>query len=266
MRDMLLLALLAVGTLWALKQPWIGAMLWTSISLASPHVEFGHGLARMPVASGIAACTLIGLMLTKQRQNPFMGAPMFATLAFTIWICVTLPFSFYLDASLGLWERSMKIFLMLFVTVALIDDRRKLEVFIWTMVISIGYYGVKGGLFTIVTAGGVPHLGARWLHWRQQRNCSGAHHGHPIHALPANSSSVQVGEAVPNRVNGLVSGGRAGYVFTRRLAGRSGHGCLLLAQGQTKGPLGRGHCGHRHWRPWADAAAVVGPHGHHSDL
>ena len=153
MRDLLLLAILAGGLVWTLKQPWIGAIMWTSVSLGSPHAQFGYTVASMPVGSAIAACTLIGLMITKQKQNPMLGAPMWLTLLFTVWICITLPFSFFLGESFPLWERSMKIFLMLFVTVALIDDRRKLEVFIWTMVISIGFYGVKGGLFTIATAG-----------------------------------------------------------------------------------------------------------------
>jgi putative inorganic carbon (hco3(-)) transporter len=153
MRDLLILAILAAGLLWALKQPWIGAMMWTCISLMSPHAEFGHATGGMPVAAAVAGCTLIGLVATKQRQNPLIGGPMWATLIFTIWICITLPFSFYFDASLALWDRSMKIYLMLFVTVALITDLHKLKIFIWVNVISIGYYGVKGGLFTIATGG-----------------------------------------------------------------------------------------------------------------
>lgn len=47
----------------------------------------------------------------------------------------------------------MKIFLMLFVTLALINDRYKLDVFIWTIVLSLGFYGVKGGIFTIASGG-----------------------------------------------------------------------------------------------------------------
>ena len=153
MRDLVLLLVFTAGSLVALRRPWVGAILWTWTSLMSPHALFGYAVASMPVATGIAACTLIGLLLTKERQNPFIGLPMLLTLVFSAWICITLPFSFYFDASLKLWERSIKIFIMLFVTVALINDRRKLQFFIWTLVISIGFFGVKGGLFTILTAG-----------------------------------------------------------------------------------------------------------------
>lgn len=153
MRDLVLLLVFTAGSLVALRLPWVGAILWTWISLMSPHVLFGYAVADMPIAMWIAGCTLIGLLLSKARQNPFIGLPMWLTLAFAVWICITLPFSFYFDASQKLWERSIKIFIMLFVTVALINDRRKLQFFIWTLVISIGFFGVKGGLFTILTAG-----------------------------------------------------------------------------------------------------------------
>ncbi len=40
--------------------------------------------------------------------------------AFVLWITITLPFSMYFENSLPLWDRSIKIYLMLFVTLALI--------------------------------------------------------------------------------------------------------------------------------------------------
>ena len=102
-------------------------MGWTLVSLMSPHVEFGYSAATWPVATGMAVATLLGLLFTKDRTNPFAGlAPKFL-LAFTIWICITLPFSLIFEPSLPLWERSMKIYLMVFVTLALIDDRHKLH-------------------------------------------------------------------------------------------------------------------------------------------
>lgn len=153
MRDMLILLLLVLSVLWALKAPWIGIMGWTLVSLGSPHMEFGYSAAGWPVATGFAAVTLFGLFTTKERQNPLVGAAPKWMLAFTIWICITLPFSMLFEPSFRLWERSMKIYLMVFVTLALVDTKHKLTVFIWMNVIALGYFGVKGGVFTIVTGG-----------------------------------------------------------------------------------------------------------------
>ncbi len=153
MRDILILVLLVGAGLWTLRQPWVGIITWTVVSLGSPHMTFGYAAAGWPVATGIAACTLLGLLYTKEKQNPLLGAPVWWLLAFTVWISVVLPFSFNYEPSEMLWIRSMKIFLMTFVALAMLTDRKKLEVFIWANALSIAYYGVKGGVFTIATGG-----------------------------------------------------------------------------------------------------------------
>lgn len=153
MRDLVLIALLSTGALTALRLPWVGALFWTWVSLMSPHVEFGWAAANYPFGLLIAACTLTGLLFSKERQNPLVAAPMGALLVFSLWITITLPFSIHFNDSWPLWVRSMKIFFMLFVTVALIDDRRKLDAFLWVCALSVGFYGFKGGLFTLATGG-----------------------------------------------------------------------------------------------------------------
>ena len=153
MRDLLILSIVAGGALWALKRPWVGVLLWTWLSVMNPHQQFGWRVATMPLAQVAAIATLIGLLLTRERRNPLDRPAAVALLLFTAWICITLPFSYYLDESLWLWERSLKIYLMVFVTIALIDTRRKLDLFIWVCVLSIAFYGIKGGVFTILTQG-----------------------------------------------------------------------------------------------------------------
>ena len=154
MRDLLVLALLLGGSLYGLRAPWVGAMVWTWVSLASPHVSIAWSLSSLPAGLISAACTLVGLLVTRERQNPMLGASMWLLLVFVLWTTVTLPFSFHFDSSFDLWVRSIKIWVMLFVTVALIDTRKKLDVFVWVCVLSIGFFGFKGGLFTIATGGG----------------------------------------------------------------------------------------------------------------
>lgn len=153
MRDLLILLIIVGGSLAALKRPWIGVVMWTWVSLMNPHAEFGYSSANWPVASVVAICTLVGLAITKDRQSPFTGAPMRALMAFSVWTCITLPFSFYFEWCVPLWIRSMKIWLMVFVTLALLTDRKKLQWFIGVMVFSLGFFGIKGGIFTLATGG-----------------------------------------------------------------------------------------------------------------
>ena len=153
MKDMLILAIVVVLALSALRRPWVGLIGWTVISLASPHAHFGFAAASWPIAMGVGGCTLVGMLMTRDRQNPLAGAPTWWLLAFTLWISMALPNSIFFEESLPLWMRSMKIFLMTFVALTLLTDRPKLDAFIWANVASIGFYGVKGGIFTIATGG-----------------------------------------------------------------------------------------------------------------
>lgn len=153
LRDLLMLALVVVPSIAALRRPWIGAMVWTWLSLMVPHQQWAYAAANWPLAAIAGGATLIGIFTTRERQWPFFSASLRALLAFVVWICITLPASMFFESSYDLWLRSMKIFFMLFVTVALITDRFKLEVFIWVCAFSIGFYGFKGGLFTLATAG-----------------------------------------------------------------------------------------------------------------
>jgi probable O-glycosylation ligase (exosortase A-associated) len=47
----------------------------------------------------------------------------------------------------------MKIQLMTVATIVVINSRERLRMLIWVIVASLGYYGVKGGVFTILTGG-----------------------------------------------------------------------------------------------------------------
>ncbi len=153
MRDALILLLVLLPSLYALRHPWVGVIVWTCLSLMNPHAQFGYASAEWPLATLVAACTLLGLMFTRDRISPMLGTPMWLMLMLMAWTSLTLIFAMYLDDSIPLWVRSMKIWLMVFVTAALIDNKRKLDVLIWCTVLSLGFYGVKGGIFTLATAG-----------------------------------------------------------------------------------------------------------------
>ena len=48
------------------------------------------------------------------------------------------------------WEVVFKVFLFLLVTAALLTSRERIHALIWVMVISLAYFGIKGGGFTLI--------------------------------------------------------------------------------------------------------------------
>lgn len=159
MRDALVAVLLALACAASLRRPYLGACLWALISLGSPHSYFGYAAAGWPVATIVAGVMFVGLAITRERINPFFDATAVLTCLLMVWMTIGLPFSFVPDLNLDLWERSLKITIMLMVCIALIDNKTKLDAFIWANVIGIGFYGVKGGIFTLASGGSAIVLG-----------------------------------------------------------------------------------------------------------
>jgi putative inorganic carbon (HCO3(-)) transporter len=109
MRDLLVVGIVLIGSLYALRYPWFGIMLWTWVSLMNPHA-LAYGFARdFPVAAIVAIATLIGVLTTKERQNPLAQSPAVWLLLFMGWICFTYPFSYNVEGSTEMFSKVMKI-------------------------------------------------------------------------------------------------------------------------------------------------------------
>lgn len=63
-------------------------------------------------------------------------------------------FAIYPDYALVSYIKVMKIQLLTFFTIIFLTSFKKVEYLIWVIVLSIGYYSIKGGIFTLVTGGG----------------------------------------------------------------------------------------------------------------
>lgn len=156
MRDILLTLIVAGLVPMALFRPHIGACLWAWISIMNPHsltFGFAKGLPWALLAAGV---TLIGFAVNGRRRYPLPWS--FGTacvLGLMLWMTVTSIFS--LNAAVEVWERwifVMKILVMLLVTLMLIRGRKQIELLVWVLVVSVGIFGVKGGLWTLLTGGG----------------------------------------------------------------------------------------------------------------
>ena len=153
MRDMvlgpLILALAALGLL----HPWVGILGWTWISVMNPHAYSWH-LNSMPVAALLAGATLLGIVFTRDRRQWFITRETAVLILFVLWMSLTVPFSFYLEESLRLWNRVLKIDLMVLAALLVLYSRKHIVALVWVLVVSLGVYGVKGGIFTLATGGG----------------------------------------------------------------------------------------------------------------
>ena len=153
MRD-ILVTLIVFGLLPSVfKRPYMGVLMWVWISVMNPHTQ-GWGFATsFPFAAIIAAATLVSLIMNKDPKNLPRAPITWVLIAFVVWMNVTTVLAIYPDLVYDQWNKVMKIMLMTFVTMMLIRTVRHVQLLIWVLVISLGYYGVKGGIFTIMTGG-----------------------------------------------------------------------------------------------------------------
>ena len=134
-------------------RPYIGALAWVVFSLLNPH-RMTWGMAYdFPFSLAIVILTVVGLALTRDEKKIKGGAPGVALVVFTVWICFTALFPLEPAAAWEYWARVMKIFAMTGVLLLLLHTKRHVELLTWTMVLCLGFYGVKGGIFTILSGG-----------------------------------------------------------------------------------------------------------------
>lgn len=153
MRD-IALTIIFFGILpYVFSRPYVGVYLWTWLGLMNPHrLTYGFAFS-FPFAQITAIATLIALFASKEPKRIPWTRETVLLLVFTLWILVTTFFAFYPDAAWEQWGKVWKIIFMIYVTLMLIDSRQKLDWLVWVIVLSLGLYGVKGGIFTIVTGG-----------------------------------------------------------------------------------------------------------------
>jgi len=153
MRSILLLVIILGSVPIILVKPHVGVLVWSWISYMNPH-RFAWGWAQtFPVAMIVGVVTMLAWAFSRESKKMPWNAVTVLLVVFILWMCITTVFATLPSAALTKWEEVMKIMLMTFVTLFLINTKDRMNALIWVIVVSIGFYGVKGGIFTIMTGG-----------------------------------------------------------------------------------------------------------------
>jgi len=153
MRDILVIGIVVGLIPFILANAWVGVIAWTWLGLMNPHM-LGWGASRaFPVAVVVGGITLLSFVFARDKRSPPMNAAMIALVVTAIFYTVKMPIAWVPEMSWEIWDKVMKIFLMVFVTGSLIYGEKRIKWLIWTIVFSIGFYSFKGGLFSLLTGG-----------------------------------------------------------------------------------------------------------------
>jgi len=159
MRDIVLTAIFFGLLPFVFSRPYVGIYLWSWFSFMNPH-RLTWGFAyEFPFAQIIAIVILVSMLKSRQPIRIPWTRETVLLLIFTGWLLFTTFFAFNSTGAWQQWDKVWKIQLMIYITLILIDTKQKFEWLIWVIVLSLGLYGVKGGIFTIVQGGAYNVMG-----------------------------------------------------------------------------------------------------------
>jgi probable O-glycosylation ligase (exosortase A-associated) len=159
LRD-LFVTLVIFGALpFCLARPWIGILTWSWIGYMNPHrLTWGYAY-NLPFAMIVAIATLTGLLFTRDRRPLPRALETYLLLA--LWGLFVIS-TFSAIEPVDAWDqldKVSKILLVTFVTMLLFQDTYKLKLLLYVIALSIGFYGLKGGIWALATGGGNQVLG-----------------------------------------------------------------------------------------------------------
>ena len=157
MRD-IALALLIFGTIpYILMRPYVGLLVWSWLGYMNPH-RLCYGFAvTFPWVQLVAIATLASLMFSKESKKMPWSPVSVMLVMFLFWTGLTTFFAVVPDAAWTKWQEFAKVLVMVFVTLVMVNTRERMHWLVWMIVVSLGFYGLKGGVFTL-THGGSNHV------------------------------------------------------------------------------------------------------------
>ncbi len=153
MRDIALLAFFICSIPLIIKRPAIGVIMWVWLSVMNPHRLTYNFAFNLPFAALTVGLTFFGLLITKDKRRLPLTPPVIVLALFMLWMSVASLFPFHPGSGYEMWSRVMKILLMTFVALTVIHSKKQIHWLVWVLAGSLAFYGVKGGLFTLLTGG-----------------------------------------------------------------------------------------------------------------
>jgi probable O-glycosylation ligase (exosortase A-associated) len=140
--------------------PFNGVLVWYVFSLGNFHtLIWGGPFAALNYAYVIAVLTCLSWLFSRAERKQLPITPLVVlTLLFSIWITFTSWFALAPGEDVwNKWITVQKILFMCLVGYALTTTRERLNQLIWAVVLTIGLWGVKGALSSILHGGSEIH-------------------------------------------------------------------------------------------------------------
>lgn len=153
MRD-LVLACIVFGSLpFVLTRPFLGALLLAWLGYMNPHKLAWGFMVTVPVVHVVTLATLVGMVNSKAAKRMVWSRETVLLAVFVVWMGITTTQALFFGFAVDQYIKVIKIQILTFMALMLLTSKEKIHLFVWVLVVSLGFYGVKGGIFTILHGG-----------------------------------------------------------------------------------------------------------------
>jgi len=140
--------------------PFVGVILWHWLSLMNPHLlTYGGFAGGLPLIVTTAVLTILAWLVSAEPKKPPMTGLALVYLLFVIWMSIGTLFAYSGPQAVEKWDETMRKLVMVAVTMAMMTTQARLIVIIVVATLSVGFFGLKGGVFSILTGGSAQVLG-----------------------------------------------------------------------------------------------------------
>src|SRR5437763_586386 len=155
MRDYLIVCVillsLPIGVVW----PFSGLLVYTWVSYMYPQTLGWSFAQTFPAAKLTALAALAGTFFRFAGDTaPLRQRESISMILLWCVFTITSAFAFYPVFAWAKWQDVSKLIIMALLGSVLLTDPKRLRYFLLVIAFSLGFYGFKGGLFSLVTGGG----------------------------------------------------------------------------------------------------------------
>lgn len=153
LRDLVLIFIIIGSVPFILINPYYGILAWNWLAFMNPH-RYTWGFAyNFQFSMVIAIVTIISILIHNHSKRIPWNTSVILVMHLGLWVPITTVLALNPEGAFQEMERFIKILIMTFMAMAVIKRRWELDGLIWIICLSLGFYGVKGGIFTLLHRG-----------------------------------------------------------------------------------------------------------------
>src|SRR5689334_21272728 len=135
MRDFLIVMIVLGSVPVILVRPQIGILMWFWLSMMNPH-KWTWGYAQeFRVALVVGCATILAWLISTDPKLPPRSSIVYTLAALTLWVSLAALLAVNPDVAIPKWEEIVKILLMTFVTMCIVQSSERVQQLVWVVAI-----------------------------------------------------------------------------------------------------------------------------------